>query len=74
MRGDDLNAINEASQELSQLYSEAGQAFYQAQNQTQQPGAEGAQGGAAGEAAPPPPPGQDDVVEADYEIVDDAKK
>jgi molecular chaperone DnaK len=74
LRGDDLNAINEASQELSQLYSEAGQAFYQAQNQTQQPGAEGAQGGAAGEAAPPPPPGQDDVVEADYEIVDDAKK
>ncbi|HSU92826.1 MAG TPA: molecular chaperone DnaK [Gemmatimonadaceae bacterium] len=74
LRGDDLNAINEAAQELSQLYSEAGQAFYQAQNQTQQPGAEGTQGGAPGEAAPPPPPGQDDVVEADYEIVDDAKK
>jgi molecular chaperone DnaK len=71
LRGDDLGAINSASEELSRLYSEAGQAFYQAQNQTQQPGAEA---GAQGEAAPPPPPGQEDVVEADYEIVDDSKK
>ncbi|HEV2641156.1 MAG TPA: molecular chaperone DnaK [Candidatus Elarobacter sp.] len=68
LRGDDLNAIKSAADELARVYSEAGQAFYQSQNQGAQPGAEaGAQ-----ESAQQPKP--DDVVEADYEIVDDEKK
>ncbi|MEO6866285.1 MAG: molecular chaperone DnaK [Gemmatimonadaceae bacterium] len=67
LRGDDVGAINSASEELSKLYSEAGQAFYQAQNQTAQPG----EPAAAPEAEKP---ADDNVVEADYEIVDDTKK
>jgi len=67
LRGDDVGAINSASEELSKLYSEAGQAFYQAQNQTAQPG----EPAAAPEAEKP---ADDNVVEADYEIVDENKK
>ena len=67
LRGDDVAAINAASEELSKLYSEAGQAFYQAQNQTAQP----SEPAAAPEAEKP---ADDNVVEADYEIVDDTKK
>ena len=67
LRGDDVSAINAASEELSKLYSEAGQAFYQAQNQTAQPG----EPAAAPEAEKP---ADDNVVEADYEIVDEDKK
>ena len=72
LRGDDMNEIRAAQEELSKTYSEAGQAFYQQQSApeggapadgAEQPG--GAQGEAAGKA--------EDVVEADYEIVDDKK-
>jgi molecular chaperone DnaK len=68
LRGDDMNEIRAAQEELSKAYSEAGQAFYQ-----QQAAAEGAP--AADGAAPQGDAGatQDDVVEADYEIVDDKK-
>ena len=69
LRGDDVSAINSAAEELSKLYSEAGQAFYQAQNQTAQPGQPAEQ-----PAAEPEKPADDNVVEADYEIVDDNKK
>jgi molecular chaperone DnaK len=67
LRGDDVAAIRAAQEELSRAYSEAGQAFYQQQ-------------AAGGEPAPGPaeerPAGAraDDVAEADYEIVDDARK
>jgi molecular chaperone DnaK len=77
LRGDDLNEIKAAQEELSRVFNEAGQSFY-AQSQ-------GAQGGEAGGA--PGQPGAptadaagngakaaDDVVEADYEIVDEGKK
>ncbi len=67
LRGDDLNAIKAAQEELSKAYSEAGQAFYQAQ-------------AASSEAAPETPAADapsdapaDEVVEADFEIVDDKK-
>jgi len=75
LRGDDLNEIRSAQEELNKAFSEAGQSFY-AQNQSQ-PGADGgATGGApgadAGSAAGGAKPA-DDVVEADYEIVDDKK-
>jgi molecular chaperone DnaK len=76
LRGGDLNEIKAAQEELSKVYNEAGQSFY-AQSQAA-PGAEGGatEGQAAGE------PGSttsgagsaEDVVEADYEIMDEAKK
>src|SRR5688572_19243266 len=77
LRGDDLGEINAAQEELSKVFAEAGQSFYANQ---QAAGASGAPGGDAG--APGGPEGQpgaesgkqEDVVEADYEIVDEGKK
>jgi molecular chaperone DnaK len=63
--------IRAAQEELTKAYSEAGQAFYQQQSaEGAAPDAGAAPTGepAAGGAKP------DDVVEADYEIVDDNKK
>jgi molecular chaperone DnaK len=73
LRGDDMNEIRAAQEELSKTFGEAGQSFY-AQNQgTPDAGQGGADAGSAqGDGAPSKP--ADDVVEADYEIVDDAKK
>ncbi|MFN9117496.1 MAG: molecular chaperone DnaK [Gemmatimonas sp.] len=69
LRGDDLNEIRAAQEVLSKAYSEAGQAFYQQQAAAGAPAAEGAAPGAdAGAQAK-----ADDVVDADYEIVDDKK-
>jgi len=78
LRGDDINEIKAAQEELSKTFAEAGQSFY-AQNQAppSDAGAAGpegaAQGGAQGSTgqtgAKP-----EDVVEADYEIVDEGKK
>ena len=72
LKGDDMNEIRAAQEELSKAYSEAGQAFYQQQS------AQGAEGGAAAQAQSAEGEAQaqaaDDVVEADYEIVDDNKK
>jgi molecular chaperone DnaK len=76
LRGDDLNEIKAAQEELSKVYNEAGQSFY-AQSQAAQgaeaPGAEGQPTGEAGAGAGGAKPA-DDVVEADYEIVDEGKK
>jgi molecular chaperone DnaK len=74
LRGDDMDEIRSAQEELSRVFSEAGQSFYQQQAQQSSGGEsppEGAptgapQGEGAGAKA-------DDVVEADYEIVDDKK-
>jgi molecular chaperone DnaK len=77
LRGDDLSEINAAQEELSKTFAEAGQSFYANQQ------AAGASGGSEGDAgAPGGPEGQpgaesgkqEDVVEADYEIVDEGKK
>ena len=73
LRGDDMNEIRAAQEELTKVFSEAGQAFYQQQGQAAQPGAgqpAGAGATAGGEGAAKP---ADDVVEADYEIVDEKK-
>jgi molecular chaperone DnaK len=68
-----MNEIRGAQEELTKVFSEAGQAFYQQQGQAgaQQPNA----GQPAGAAAGAEPGGKqaDDVVEADYEIVDEKK-
>jgi molecular chaperone DnaK len=72
LKGDDLNEIKAAQEELSKTFGEAGQSFY-AQSQGSPQGEAGAPGGQPGEPAASGAPA-DDVVEADYEIVDDAKK
>jgi len=74
LRGADAGEIRSAQEELTAAYSAAGQSLYQQQGATGgagQPGAAGPQepaGAGAGASGKP-----DDVVEADYEIVDDKK-
>jgi molecular chaperone DnaK len=73
LRGDDMNEIRSAQEELTKVFSEAGQAFYQQQAQA---GAQPEAGQPAGGPTAGPDgaaPKQDDVVEADYEIVDEKK-
>ena len=76
LRGDDLNEIKAAQEELSKSFGEAGQSFYaQSQAAASSAGADAgapADGAPQGEAAGSAKPA-DDVVEADYEIVDDKK-
>jgi molecular chaperone DnaK len=83
LRADDMNEIRAAQEELSRVYSEAGQALYQAQQTAGAAQEAGAAAGAASGAGAAGGPGAagagtggraDDVVEADYEIVDDDKK
>jgi len=75
LRTGDPDAIRKALDELNNAYSAAGASLYQAgQTQGQGAGAGAGQPGAAG-APPEQPVGkQEDVVEADYEIVDENKK
>jgi molecular chaperone DnaK len=71
LRGDDMTEIRAAQEELTKVFSEAGQAFYQQQAQA---GAQPEAGQPAGASAGAEPGAkQDDVVEADYEIVDEKK-
>ena len=83
LRADDMNEIRAAQEELTKAYNEAGQSLYaQAGAGTEGAGsagsAEGAEGaggaGGAGQPAGATAGKQDDVVEADYEIVDENKK
>jgi molecular chaperone DnaK len=71
LRGSDAAEIKSAQEELTRIYSEAGQSLYQQQGQPSGPGTGGqpAEEPAAASASGKP----DDVVEADYEIVDDKK-
>jgi len=76
-RGDDMGEIKAAMEELSTAYQEAGRSLYaQTQGAASEPpqgepaGASAQEGEAAGTAGAKP----DDVVEADYEIVDETKK
>ncbi len=71
LRGDDVAAIRTAQEELSRAYSEAGQAFYQ--QQAAEAGAGAAPDAPADGAPQPEAKADDDVAEADYEIVDDKK-
>jgi molecular chaperone DnaK len=71
LRGDDMNEIRAAQEELSKTFGEAGQSFYAQQNQAaEEPAA--AAGGDAG-TQPGATGAKEDVVEADDEIVDDKK-
>jgi molecular chaperone DnaK len=74
LRAGDPDAIQKALDELSQAYSAAGTSLYEAAR------AQSSEGGSTGDAGAGPQPGAagetkpDDVVEADYEVVDDDKK
>jgi molecular chaperone DnaK len=74
LRTGDVDSIRRALDELNQAYSAAGASLYQAA------GAAGGTGGQPNSGGPSQPPGgseaeapKEDVVEADYEIVDDKK-
>jgi molecular chaperone DnaK len=67
LRSGDKAWIRTASEGLQQAYSAAGASLYQAAP-SQEADAAAAPGADAGQAAT-----QEDVVEADYEIVDDTK-
>ncbi|HZF68838.1 MAG TPA: molecular chaperone DnaK [Gemmatirosa sp.] len=71
LRGDDMGEIRSAQEELTRVFSEAGQAFY-AQQQGAAP-TDGAPSDGEPATAGATAGRQDDVVEADYEIVDDKK-
>jgi molecular chaperone DnaK len=70
LRAGDGAGIKTALDELNGAYSAAGASLYQQATQSQP------EGGAADPGAAGAQPGgkQEDVVEADYEIVDDSKK
>ncbi len=79
LKQDDLAEVRSASEELSQAYSAAGAQMYQAQQGAGAGPDAGFSGGATAGAgfegdATAQAAGQDDVVEADYEIVEDEKK
>jgi molecular chaperone DnaK len=85
LKQSDMGEIKSSLEELQQAYSSAGAAIYQAQQQTADAGPDAgfASGGATAGAgfeddataqATADRAGQDDVVEADYEIVDEDKK
>jgi molecular chaperone DnaK len=72
LRGDDMAEIRSAQEELTRVFSEAGQTFYQQQGAAAGDPTAGDGAAADGQGAPAGAKA-DDVVEADYEIVDDKK-
>jgi molecular chaperone DnaK len=73
LRTGDPDGIRKALDELNNAYSAAGASLYQA-GQAQDQGAGAGQPGQEGAPSEQPAGGQEDVVEADYEIVDETKK
>jgi molecular chaperone DnaK len=71
LRGDDMTEIRSAQEELTKVFSEAGQSFYQQQAADTASAEQPADGAAPPTDGAAPP--ADDVVEADYEIVDEKK-
>ncbi|MFD0715065.1 molecular chaperone DnaK [Paenibacillus sp. GCM10027626] len=66
LEGDNLEEIKAATEELTQIVQQLSMKLYE--QAAQQQGAEGGAGEAGGE-----PKGKDNVVDADYEVVDDKK-
>jgi molecular chaperone DnaK len=73
LRAGDAAGIKSALEELNEAYSAAGASMYQAA-QASEPSAEGAPGEPGAEAEAGQATEQEEVVEADYEIVDDDSK
>jgi molecular chaperone DnaK len=74
LRGDDMNEIRAAQEELNRTFSEAGQSFYAQSQASTPPGGEAPPTGEAGQPGATGAKPDEDVVEADYEIVDENKK
>ena len=72
LKGDDLATLNSARDELMQAFSAAGQEMYQAQA-AEAGAAEDASDEETGDGTGNGAAGDDDVIEADYEIVDEEK-
>jgi len=70
LRSGAADEISKALEELQQAYSAAGASLYAAQRGAGAPGGEPPAGGAEAGTAEK----KDNVVDADYEIVDDDKK
>ena len=66
-----MNEIRSAQEELTRVFQEAGQSFYQQSQGATPPSGEA--GAPQGEPAGATAGRAEDVVEADYEIVDDNK-
>jgi molecular chaperone DnaK len=73
LRTGEAEGIKKAAEALSSAYSEAGRSLYQSQTASSSGPAEPPGGGAAGGAGAGPEAKKEDVVEADYEIVDESK-
>ena len=76
LKGDDAAVLNSARDELMQAFSAAGQEMYQSQAPDTEDGPDGTAGGdgdAGSDAGNDTPSAEEDVVEADYEIVDEEK-
>ena len=71
LRAGDAGEIRKAAEALQGAYSEAGRSLYQSQTAGSSGAAE-PPGGDAG-AGPASEPKKEDVVDADYEIVDESK-
>jgi molecular chaperone DnaK len=82
LKQDDSGELNAAKEQLMQAFSAAGQQFYQAQAAQGDAAGMGDMGGMGGMGEQPGmetsqtagAPADDDVIEADYEIVDEEKK
>ena len=72
LKGDDAAVLNSARDELMQAFSAAGQEMYQNQAPDAEDGPDGAPTG-DGDAGDDTASAEEDVVEADYEIVDEEK-
>jgi molecular chaperone DnaK len=74
LRTGEVDGIRRALDELNQAYSAAGASLYQAAGTAGQPGGDqGQPAGAGAEGGQQAGGAQEDVVEADYEIVDEKK-
>jgi len=73
LKGSDLNEIKSSQEALTQVWNEVAQKLYQAQTAQQQ---EAPAGAAAGEPSGAGPQGdaESEVVDADYEVVDEDKE
>jgi molecular chaperone DnaK len=74
LRSGDQDAIGKATEELQAAYSEAGRSLYQAAQAAGGGSAGGGEPSGGAGAAPGAEAKKEDVVEADYEIVDEKDK
>jgi len=77
LKGSDTNEIRSASESLQQVWHEASAKMYQqagAQQTGQQAGPQAGPQPGPSEQTTPPPPRDENVVDADYEVVDDEKQ